>query len=94
MQSEAMVIVADQESFEPRSNPSSRRTIAATSTNAPKKSIRRNLVFQFEDSCLGSFKTSATLRKAAAQIGACAKKALGIVSLHVSRCHGRGTIAN
>ena len=94
VQSEAMVIVADQESFEPRSNPSSRRTVAATSRNAPEKSIRRNLVFQSEDPCLGSFKTRATLSKAAAHTGACAKKALGVVSLHLSRCQGGCTIAN
>ena len=70
MQSEVMVIGADQESFEPRSNPRSRRKMAATSANAPKKSIRRNLVFQSEESCLGSFKTRATLRRAAAHMGA------------------------
>ena len=81
IQSEVMVNGADQESFEPRSNPRTRRKIAATSTNAPKKSIRRILVFQSEGSCLGSFKTKATLRRAAAHIGACAKKALGDVSL-------------
>ena len=80
-QSETMVTGADQESFEPRSSPRSRRMIAPTSTNAPKKSIRRSLVFQSEDSCLGSFKTIATLRRAAAHIGACTRNALDDVSL-------------
>ena len=68
--------------------------IAATSTNAPKKSIRRTFVFQSEDCCLGSFKTRATLRRAAAHIGACAKKALEAVSLYPSGIYGQGTIAN
>ena len=70
IQSEVIVIGADHESFEPRSNPSSKRKIAVTSANAPKKSIRRNVVFQSEASCLGSFRTSATLRRAAAHMGA------------------------
>ena len=69
IQREVMVIGADQESFDPRSNPRSKSIIAATSTNAPKKSIRFNLVFQLEGSFLGSFRTRATLRKAAAHIG-------------------------
>ena len=85
--SEVMVIVADQESFDPRSNPRSRRKMAATSTNAPKKSIRRSFVIQSEDSCLGSFKTKPTLRKAAAHIGACARKALDNVSPRSPRSH-------
>ena len=93
-QSEVMVIGADQELFEPRSSPRSRRKIAATSTNAPRKSIRRNLVFQSEEFCLGSFRTRATLRKAAAHTGPCARKALGDVSLHPKRKQGRHTIAN
>lgn len=94
IQSEVMVIGADQESFEPRSNPRSRKKIAATSEKAPRKSIRRNLDFQSEDSCLGSFKARATLRTAAAHTGACARKALGAVSLRVSRSYGRRTIAS
>ena len=94
IQSEVMVIGADQELFEPRSNPRSRRIIADTSTNAPKKSMRRILVFQSEDSCLGSFKTIATLRKAAAHSGTCTKKALSDVSLRQLRCNGQHTIAN
>lgn len=81
IQSEAMVTGADQEPLAPRSNPRSRRIIAATSKNAPKKSTRRSLVFQSDTSCLGSFKTRATLRKAAAQIGAWARNALGDISV-------------
>ena len=94
IQSEVMVIGADQESFEPRSKPMSRNIVATTSTNAPKKSIRRSLVFQLVGSCLGSFKMIATLTKAAAQIGACARKALDNVSFHPSRSHCQDTIAN
>ena len=81
IQSEAMVIRADQESLAPRSSPRSRRTIAATSKNAPKKSTRRTLVFQFDDSCSGRFKIRATLRKAAAHIGACARNPLDDISV-------------
>ena len=83
IQSDVMVIGADQESLEPRSSPRSRRDIAATSTNAPKKSIRRNLVFQSEESCLGSRNTKETQTRAAAHIGACARKALCGVSLNI-----------
>lgn len=92
--SEVMVIEADQESFEPRSNARSKRKMAATRTDAPKKSIRRSLVIQSEDPCLGSFRTSPTPRKAAAHIGPCARKALGDVSLRSLRSHGQRTTAN
>lgn len=94
IQSEVIVTGADQESVEPRSKPTSRNRIAATSTNAPKKSIRRTLVFQSVGSCLGSFKMIATQTKAAAQIGACARKALDNVSLPPTRSHCQDTIAN
>lgn len=94
IQSEVIVIGADQESFEPRSKPTSRNKIAATSMKAPKKSIRRSLVFQLVGSCLGGFKMMATLTKAAAQIGACARKALDNVSFRPTRIHCQDTIAN
>lgn len=94
IQSEIIVIGADQESLEPRSNPTSSNIIAATRTNAPRKSIRRTLVFQSVGFCLGSFKMIATLTKAAAQIGACARKALDNVSLRPTRSHYPDTIAN
>ena len=94
IQSEAMVTGADHEPLAPRSSPRSRSMIAVTSKNAPKKSTRRTLVFQFDASCLGSFKTIATLIKAAAHIGACARNALGDISVSPWRSYGRHTIAN
>ena len=82
---DAMVIGAFHATLLPRSSPSSRAKTAEISTVAPQKSTRPSLVVQSEFSIFGSFKTKATAKKATAQRGACARKALGWVSQHQAR---------
>lgn len=50
---DAIVMGVDQATLLPRSSPRRRVKTANTSTNAPRKSIRANFVFQFECSILG-----------------------------------------
>ena len=73
---DAIVIGADHDRLLPLSRPSSRAKMAATSTTAPGKSTRRNLVVQCDFSMSGSFKTKATVVNAKMQMGTCPMKDL------------------